>query len=128
MRWLLKRWWVWGGAGFILVMLSAGYLLIPVEERKISQASCDKIQVGMTKTQVDWILGETHVGWIYAFGHGAKGFFWSDDDGNEIRVQFSERFGVMNGVVEGKEFRPTELSFIELMKRRIERRIRALWP
>jgi hypothetical protein len=29
MRWLLKRWWLWGVAAFIPVALVAGYLLIP---------------------------------------------------------------------------------------------------
>jgi hypothetical protein len=33
-----------------------------------------------------------------------------------------------DGIVARKEFCPTKISFVELMKRRIERRIRALWP
>ena len=41
MRWLLKRWWFWGGMLFMLVATCAGYLLIPVEEPRISQANYD---------------------------------------------------------------------------------------
>jgi|GEM_PF-4700492 len=48
---------------------------------------------------------------------------WGDEDSNIIYVTF----GTTNCVT-AKRFSPTEFSFLELMKRRIERRIRALWP
>lgn len=47
---------------------------------------------------------------------------WTDEDLNEIEVDF------LNGRVTRKLFVPSSLSFLERMKRRIERRIRALWP
>jgi hypothetical protein len=56
MRWLLKRWWFWSGAGFMLVAVVAGYLMIPIGNR-ISQANCDKIQPGWTSEQVEKLLG-----------------------------------------------------------------------
>jgi hypothetical protein len=52
MRWLLRRWWFWAGTGFILVAIAAGYLVIPVGEGRISQANCDRIQLGMTFAEV----------------------------------------------------------------------------
>jgi hypothetical protein len=62
MRWLLKRWWFWGGTGFMLVAVCAGYLLIPVGEGGISQANCDRIQLGMKVEDVSILLGDTPVG------------------------------------------------------------------
>jgi hypothetical protein len=46
MRWLLKRWWFWAWTGFVLVVLTSGYLLMPVEEIGIGQACCDRIDLG----------------------------------------------------------------------------------
>jgi len=45
---------------------------------------------------------------------------WVDEDDNEIDVLFDDN------CVRNKKFHPTNL--FELTKRRIERRIRALWP
>jgi hypothetical protein len=56
MCWLLKRWWFWAGAAFILVVILAGYLLIP--EPRISQANCDRIQNGWSKKEVEQLIGE----------------------------------------------------------------------
>jgi hypothetical protein len=58
MCWLLKRWWFWAGAGFMLVAVAAaaGYLLIPVDEGRISQASCDRLQLGWSPHQVASLL------------------------------------------------------------------------
>jgi hypothetical protein len=58
MRWLLKRWWFWAGTGFMLVAIAAGYLLIPVGDGRISQASCDAIQEGWSPEQVVDLLGK----------------------------------------------------------------------
>ena len=119
MRWLLKRWWFWAGTGFMLVAVCAGYLLIP--EGRISEASCDKIQIGMTFEQVTSLLGNRYLSTSETLAS------WSDDedfDGNIINVFFDvERDEVIK-----KKFRPTKLPFHERLKRRIARRIRALWP
>src|SRR2546421_8728147 len=58
MRGLLKRWWFWSGLGLIFVAMMAGYLLIPVVEPRITQANCDKIQMGWSPEQVINLLGE----------------------------------------------------------------------
>jgi hypothetical protein len=125
MRWLMKRWWFWAGTGFMLVAVVAGYLLIPVGEGRISQAACDRIQIGMTHEQVCELLHEKHVLNVILLRD-----FWGDDDGNSIEVNFdgeqihgTEPIGVIR-----KEFRANQVSFYERMKRRIERRIKALWP
>jgi hypothetical protein len=137
MRWLLKRWWFWAGTGFMLVAVCAGYLLIPVaaEEGRISQATCDRIQLGWTVGEVISLLGEN--GLVGGNGNGLVGgidgvegfempcfrwWAWHDDDDNVIVVRFSEQ-GVAT-----KHFVASGLSIYERMKRRVERRIRALWP
>jgi len=135
MRWLLKRWWFWTGAGFMLVAVVAGYLLIPVEEPLISQATCDRIQRGWTVGEVISLLGEN--GLVGDNGNGLvegidgvggfempclRWWAWHDDDDNVIVVRFSEQ-GVAT-----KHFVASRLSTYERMKRRVERRIRALWP
>jgi hypothetical protein len=51
MRSLLKRWWFWSRMLFFFLVLTAGCLLIPLGASRISQANCDKIQLGMTPTQ-----------------------------------------------------------------------------
>jgi hypothetical protein len=42
----MKRKWLWLLALAILVIIGAGYVLVPVKESRISQANCDKIPVG----------------------------------------------------------------------------------
>jgi hypothetical protein len=129
MRWLLKRWWFWAGTGFMLVAVCAGYLLIPVEKARITQENCDKIQEGWSPEQVVSLLGEHTLPQNRKCEPGREvlaGLLWYED-GNSIVVKFK-----MNDVEPfhgtGKEFRETKLSFYERMKRRVERRVRALWP
>jgi hypothetical protein len=57
MRWLMQRWWFRGGAAFTLVAVVMGYLFIPVQQR-ISQANCDRIQLGWSLGQAKEVLGE----------------------------------------------------------------------
>jgi hypothetical protein len=129
MRWVLKRWWFWAGAGFMLVAIVAGYLLIPVAEGGISQTSCDKIQLGWTAKQVHDFFGDCDI--------GGSGFVvdvrdtdgidlfwltsWADEDLNAINVYFH------NGRVSEKRFIPSQLSFLERIRNRIQRRL-AMWP
>jgi hypothetical protein len=120
MRWLLRCWWFWAGAGFMLVAVVVGYLVIPVDEGRISQANCDRIQLGWTLEDVKSLSGEPT--FYFVFDGSRNGFYWFDDDGNMIRATIG-----LQGVAE-KEFVPTTLSFFERVKRRIERRIRAIWP
>jgi hypothetical protein len=122
MRWLLKRWWFWAGAGFMLVAVCAGYLLIPVEQSqsRITQENCDKIQLGWSPKQAISLLGNPLSG-----GSGFSGLMWTDGEGNWIIVQFDAEH--MEHVTE-KEFVRTERSLFNRMKRRIGRRIQALWP
>jgi hypothetical protein len=118
MRWLLKRWWFWAGAAFILVAIVAGYLLIPVGEVRISQATCDRIQLGWTVEEVKRLLGEHVIHVPDDIDLGTHWFEWYDD-GNVIKVTFSTQ-----GTAIKKEFQPSSLSIYKCMKRRI----RALWP
>jgi hypothetical protein len=137
MRWLLKRWWFWGGTGFMLVALVAGYFLIPISQGCISQANCDKIQLGMREGDVYMLLGlgdpdaEPVVRYEFldidllvdVLPPRRDAVLWEDEDGNEIRVRLDDK-----GFVTAKRFVPstTKPVFHERMKRRIERRIRAL--
>jgi hypothetical protein len=134
MRWLLKRWWFWAGAGFMLVAVCAGYLLIPVGEDRISQASCDRIQKGWSPKQVESLLGKATVAFeptgstivMGEQGMASPDFvmLWNDDDGNTIQV-FFDKLGDNLGVTE-KGW--AGLPIMVRTKRRIERRIKALWP
>ena len=137
MRWLLKRWWFWTGAGFMLVAIVTGYFLIPigVEESEISQATCDKIKLGWSDTQVTELLNKRGV--VASAVAAETGFVaeWTDELGDRIVVTFERGDGrkVFLGFfwgpgdfkVIGKNFIPIPLT--ERMKRRIERRVRALW-
>jgi hypothetical protein len=117
MRWLLKRWWFWAGTAFMLVAAVAGYVLIPVEQPRITQENCDKIQLGWSENEVEGLLGKGDRGtWPFV------NLIWINEDGDSIQVNFNR-----SGVIE-KRFTPSNLSLWESMKRRIERRIRALWP
>jgi hypothetical protein len=121
MRWLLKRWWFWAGTGFMLVALVVGYLVIPVGEGRVSQASCDRIQLGWSPDQAEKFMGER----VPTGGWSGNAKVWEDEDGNAILVHFDQR-----GIY-AKTFLPSEheRSFSETLRRRIKRRIRAAgWP
>ncbi|HEV3079863.1 MAG TPA: hypothetical protein VGY66_08795 [Gemmataceae bacterium] len=128
MRWLLKRWWFWlSGAGLVAIM-GTGYLVIPVGES--SKAKYDKIHMGMQARDVEDLLDcdWTDHEWTHNEGRDRGRWVitgtcppWEDEDGNAIEVTFDR-----NSVTD-KSFRPTSISLLERMKRRIERRLRALW-
>jgi len=132
MRWLLKRWRFWAGTAFMLVAVCAGYLLIPVEKPRITQENCDKIQLGWSPEQVVNLLGEhappTHFGGPETWTRITVEEIWWDEDSNHIAVIFEIKPDIELWRVAEKDFVPTAHSFFERMKRRIERRIRALWP
>ena len=123
MRWLLKRWWFWIVAGFMVVALVVGYLVIPFGEGQISQANCDRIQLGWSPRQVGSLLRDNEIlnlpdrAQVFGIGLTAR-----DEDGNRIEVRFTS-LGVTH-----KKYVPTNLSFLECVKGRVERRLRALWP
>jgi hypothetical protein len=96
MGWLLKRWWFWTWTAFILVAICAGYLLIPIEKSRITQANCDRV----TNLR----------------------YRWEDEDGNRIDVWFETE----TGQVAFKWFSPSDLSPAFRIKRRIQWRVRAL--
>jgi hypothetical protein len=129
MRWLLKRWWLWAGFGFMLVAVCAGYLLIPVpvHEGLISEATCNRIQLGTDLRNVVEMLGWRRPD-RSADGpaRGQMTWAWEDEDGNLLSVTFE--YDKPTHPVTAKSFVPTKLSFLELTRRRVERRIRALWP
>ena len=124
MRWLLKRWWFWGGTAFMLVAVATGYLVIRVEESRISQANCDRIQPAMTMDEVVPLLGNNCLPHARSIT-GPMVVTWFDDDGNIITVTFKSPW---RDEVTERKFRPTELPFRVRLKRRIERRIHAVWP
>ena len=128
MRWLLKRWWFWAGTGFMLVAVCAGCLLIPVEKPRITQENCDKIQLGWSPKEVEELLGVPLSGWITSY----LTLTWVSDDGDSITVFFGSGSHYLKpnnqrGATE-KYFTPSSLSLWERMKRRFERRLRAVWP
>jgi hypothetical protein len=120
MRWLLKRWWFWAGTAFMLVAVCAGCLLVPVAKSRITQANCDRIELGWSHEQVSSLLGGSGVfrGNIVT----NLRYRWEDEDGNQIDVWFE------TGQVVFKGFSPGSLKPAFRIKRRIQWRIRALWP
>ena len=114
MRGLIKRWWFWLGICFFHVAIAAGYMLIPLNPPRISQANFDKIQLGWTWEQVTELLGYD---WFSVGFRAHVDASWWEDDDNQIEISFNE------GVVIGKQFIPTKLSAFEQMIRRIEKRM-----
>jgi hypothetical protein len=103
MPWLLKRWWFWAGCLFMLVAIVAGYLLIPVSASRITQETCDKIQLGWTEREVVKLLGPNH---DWTVGEELT-LLWYDEDGNQISVAFPD-----DGRVTRARFSPTQLTFL----------------
>jgi hypothetical protein len=118
----------------LLSAVAAAYLLVPLGQPLISQATCDKIQIGWSDAQVEELLGESsiripHVGaaTVVDLQGPATDFDsfmqWMDDEGNQIQVFFDARRRVIQ-----KLFGSGSLSFRQRIERRVERRVRALWP
>ena len=66
-------------------------------------------------------MGEKHLG----LDLGLEVYF-ADDDNNIIVTKF--RYTQGGRLLRNCYFEPTQFSILERMKRRVERRIRALWP
>src|SRR5438105_1747032 len=118
MKKLLRRRWV-VGALLLLAVVGGGYLLVPVGEGRISQPTCDKLEFAWPPEKVLPLLGDenrrlTDDDWQS---------FREDEDGNRILLKFERGKGLTQ-----KSFTPTKLSFFELVKGRVSRRIHALWP
>jgi hypothetical protein len=120
MRKLLKRRWLWVTL-LLAVVITAGYALLPATGVRISGATCDKIQLGWSEKQVNELL--PHTVHIYRSDRDGNGCLWGDENGNLILIWFAR-----DARVSEKEFRPTDLSLLEIARIRIENRIRALWP
>jgi hypothetical protein len=116
----LKRWRFWAVTALVLVAITAGYLFIPVSPPRITQANCDKIQFGWTPEQVVELLGP-HYFRSKPLDEGERlSPVWDDEDANRIVLTFTQ-----DGVI-SKRFEPTELTFFELMERRVKRRIESV--
>jgi hypothetical protein len=116
----VKRRWVLG-AVLVLVIVAAGYLVVPVGEGRISQATCDKLEIGWPPEKVFPLLGEKCD--LPDDDWQTRAIFREDEDGNRLLLRFERGKGLTE-----KSFTPTTLSFFEQVKARFERRIRALWP
>ena len=109
-------------------IIAAGYLLIPVNETGPSKANFDRIQNGWSEREVAELLGGYassdgfESGLIGGPTHVSTTMMWTDDESNEIRVQFNQ------GVVTDKILTASDLSLWERLKRRVSRRVRGLWP
>jgi hypothetical protein len=125
----MRRKWLLLFGVFVVAVLVAGYLLIPVGEGRISQASCDRLQLGWSPHQVASLLRENEF-----LGSGrvqepiAIGLSLGDEDGNRIEVGFATFNGSDQLRLTRKKFVPTNLSFLERVKGRIERRLKAMLP
>src|SRR5438132_13324580 len=131
MRTMFKRRWLWATT-LLAAVVGVGYLLVPVRESRITQANCDRIQLGWTCEQVNALLGESlggvnRGGSLLLLDEEGKGdidisFLWADDDENAIEVLFRGEWRVAS-----KRYTVSTLSLAERVRRRIERRIKMLW-
>jgi hypothetical protein len=84
---------------------------VPANEGRISQANCDRVQVGGTLAEVRDILGEPSAAGSASLS--SETYVWIKEDGSRIHVTFE------NGVVVEKNYTP--VSVFDLLIRRI-------WP
>jgi hypothetical protein len=128
MRWLLKRWWFWGGTGFVLVAVAMGYLVIPVSECQVTEANYAKIQDGWTAERVEELLGYHGLRSSLAINKDPRlsgiDSSWSNDDGLIITVSFDSDLVVLGKAL---QFLPIDRTLYDRIKHRIEQRIEALW-
>ena len=97
MQRLLKRWWLWLRILVLLGIVGAGYLLLPVQASRISQANCDKIQVGWGLEEVKELLAPSNSFNMWAIHNG------QDDVGEEqVHPTLSEDVQRFLGVVGGQ--------------------------
>jgi hypothetical protein len=61
---LFKRWYVWLGL-VLLLGLAGSVALICSSQSRINQANLDRIQLGMSRGEVEDILGQTEVWTVY---------------------------------------------------------------
>ena len=135
MKKLLRQRWVLG-ALLLLAVVAGGYLVVRVQESRISKANCDRVQVAWTRQQVEELLGKPD-GFVSSSQSGGSVMWtgedgtqipvilrtwptdlYEDEDGNRILVNFDSKRRVIE-----KEFTPTSLLAFELLKRRIKRRM-----
>ena len=138
------------GVLLLLAVVAAGYLVVSLGEGSISQANCDKLELGWSLDKVEQVFhGAPKHRWFVpgfnaTFGGNTVFFIegdayektipalimrhgppvaaiWRDEDGNCIAAKFDKR-----GLYD-KSFIPTDLPFRELMKNRIERRFGVRW-
>ena len=118
MRNLLKRRLLWGPV-LLAAVVGAGYLLVPVPDRGNRMDEFEKVQPGWTVAQVEGLLGNR--------GLPTEGNFsarWDDEEDNFLELKFQDAKVYIKGL--GRPLRP--LSSWELLKRRVTKRLRALWP
>jgi hypothetical protein len=120
MQKLLKRRWLLATV-LLAAVIGVAYLLVPVSEDPISQATCDKVQLGWKPKQVQEVLGEPTSVRISYDGLTEE---WRNKDNAKIAV----RYDLQTPLVKEKRYTPSNLSVFERLKRRMERRLRALWP
>jgi hypothetical protein len=124
----VKRRWLFLFAVFVAAVLAAGWMLVPFDAPKITQANCDQIQIGSSEDEVAELLGRpksrlkvgpsTAVIWKNVTLPGSYTYQqWNEHDRRFISVVFDEQ-----GRVTDKRF--TVISFAE----QIKRRLRATWP
>ncbi|HEV3082378.1 MAG TPA: hypothetical protein VGY66_21520 [Gemmataceae bacterium] len=113
----------WPAILFVFVAMAVGYLLIPVRGSRIGKLTCDKIQVGWSKENVEALLGPQ--------SYPPKGFdkfaeqriaVWQNDDGDRIMVLFEQ-----NRVVQ-KSFAESTASLEQRTECQIRWRLRRFLP
>jgi hypothetical protein len=87
----MRRRWLFLFAVVVLAVLGAGWLLIPFESPRISQANCDKIQLGWSEEQGSELLGPhtfraLDMNGMLGPGATSTSTNWRDVDGNFIDV------------------------------------------
>ena len=99
MRYVQSAWVPWFVVtAFIAAVLGASVLMLAVGRERIRQGNCDRIQGGMTREEVEALLGQPPDAAVVLQGR-VRGAHWRSDYGAIIRVEFDAQERVC-----GKEF------------------------
>jgi SmpA / OmlA family len=99
---MLKRWWFWLAAILLTAGVgTSGVFIYGGQTTTLTQANFDRIQEGMTQTEVEEILGEPSL----PLSHGANLLLVWTDRANDLEIEFDEHSRVMR-----KNFYPGVMS------------------
>jgi hypothetical protein len=95
MKTVLTRWWFWTAAILLGAGIATGALFLSAGQSKITQANFDRIQEGMTRAEVEEILGKEtlEIAFVPSLHHaGATDVLYWIDGPTKICIHFCPDF------------------------------------